>query len=99
MARKYRLPPGLDLWDPPIQYHDRGNASHEKDGYKKHDETPGGDAELRAVERIERQPGAYVHETRAVQEEIDYGREYFIFSVLVEITIPGDGAACSWDED
>lgn len=71
MARKRCLPPGLNLWNPWIQYHDWRNAPYDKNSDKEHDEAPGGDTELGAVERLERKPSADVHEARAVQKEVD----------------------------
>jgi hypothetical protein len=71
MTRKRRLPPGLYLGNPPIQHHDRRNTPHEKNRNKEHDQAPGRDSELGAVERLEREPGTYVHEACTVQEEVN----------------------------
>jgi hypothetical protein len=71
MTGKRCLPPGAYLWNPPIQYHNRRDPPQEKDRDKEYYQAPRRDPEHRTVERLEREPGTYVHEACAVQKEVD----------------------------
>ena len=93
MPREQSLPPAVNLRHPLVQQEQRRDAPDEEDDYKQHDQSPRCDTQVGSVVLVEWQPRADVHEARAIQEQIDDGREYLIFCLVVEVPVPTNGGA------
>ena len=90
MTRKQRFPPPLNLRNPAIQKQKSRNPTNRKYRKEQHDESPWCDTQLWRVEFGEWDPCADVYETSAVEDEVYYGGEDFVFDLGVEVAVPGD---------
>ena len=94
MSSEQCLFPGFDLRNPLIEHEHGWDPTKHRNPQEEDNQSPGGDAQVGAIESRKIQPCTNIDKAGTVEHEVDHSGERFLLGLLFESAIPSYCATC-----